>query len=98
MAEAKSTSVAVGDACHSEESTASLCLCWRLSSSLAVDREASIRLEGSVGHLFLEADSSVNRRLLSPTVGLSLDLEGTTPTCCCGRAGGVEGVSLNGLA
>ena len=69
---------------------------WRLSSSLAVDREAAIMPEGSVSRLFSEASSSADRCLLFPTSSLSLDLKGATPTYYCARAGGVNGTGLHG--
>ena len=94
----RSASAAVEDHHYSEGWSTSLCLCWRFSSSLVVDREATIRLDGSVAHLFSEAGSSLDLRLFSPIAGLSLGLEGAgLACCCCGRAGRVEGASLEWL-
>ena len=54
--------------------------------------------EGSVARQFSEAGSSTDRLLLSPTAGLSLGLEDSAQAYCCRRAGGVEGVGLDGPA
>ena len=81
-----------------EKVTASLHLRWRPSSSLAVTRKAAIKPEDSVACLSSEAGSSIGYFLLSPIAGLSLDLNCPTTTCYCGRAGRVEGASLDSLA
>ena len=86
------------DARYSEESMASLRLCWRPSSSLATALEFAIKLEGSATCLFSELSSSVERLLLSPTIGLSLNLDGPTLDCCYRRTGEVEDVGLDGPA
>ena len=67
-----------------EDLTASLHLRWRLSSSLATTREAAIKLEGFATRLFSGPASSTGHFLLSPTVGLSLDLDNPASACCYG--------------
>ena len=81
--EVKSASIVVEDPRYSEGWSASLRLSWRLSSSLAANREATIRLKGSAARLFSEAGSSIDRRLLSLITSLSLGPEGTVLAYCC---------------
>ena len=86
------------EAHYSEESTTSLCLRWRPSSSLVAALEASINLKGSAARLFLKASSSIGHFLLSPVASLSVNLDGLALAYYCGRAGRVKGAGLDGTA
>ena len=97
MIEVESAPAAVEAPRYPEGWSTSLRLIWRLSSSLAADREAAIRPDDSAARLLSEAGSFLDLYLFSPMAGISLCLEGARLTCyCCGRVGEGERAGLEG--